>query len=137
LSTLGAGGLLVASTFSAGHVHTFVAGGVLFAFMAGLPSALAAPPDAATPTGPGAAEPPGGRVAALLAFAGASLAFLPMFAAGLSGMPRRMGEAMAAHPGLHGLAFLGGLTLAAGLALAVFGFWRMTARRVAHPLLRH
>jgi cytochrome c oxidase subunit 1 len=132
LSTLGAGGLLVASTFSAGHMHTFVAGGVLFAFMAGLPKAwVPSSSEAVTP------EPLGGRVAALLAFAGASLAFLPMFVSGLAGMPRRMDDALPANAGLHGVAFLGGVVLVCGLALAVFGFWRMHARGVARPLLRH
>lgn len=131
LSTLGTGGLLAGSTFSAGHTHTFIAGGVLFAFMGGLSSTWG-------PTDDGvAAEPPGGRIAALLAFAGASLAFLPMFAAGLAGMPQRMDDALPASAGLHGLAFLGGLVLIAGLTVAVFGFWRMHARGVARPLLRH
>jgi cytochrome c oxidase subunit 1 len=118
MASVGTGGLLAASTFSAGQLHTFVAGGVIFAFMAGLHGAW---PQVTGRTD--ATEPPGARIAAGLSFTGASLAFLPMFVAGLSGMPGRMSDALPTHPGLHSVAFMGGLTLAAGLALAIFGLW--------------
>lgn len=128
MACAGTGGLLAASTFSAGQLHTFIAGGVIFAFMAGLHGAWAQITGRADAT-----EPPGARIAAGLSFAGASLAFLPMFVAGLSGMPSRMTDALPLQPGLHSIAFMGGLSLAAGLALATFGLWRARGRLGAIP----
>jgi cytochrome c oxidase subunit I+III len=76
-----------------------------------------------------------GRVACALMFAGFHLAFGPMHAAGLAGMPRRVHS----YPDEHGLGLFnalssaGALLLAAGVALVAWDLWRTQRRPAREP----
>lgn len=119
-SALGTATALVGTSFTTGHLHTFVAGGVLFAWLGGM-AAWRRTGDPADEAAPGASL---GRWAPALTFVGASLVFPAMFVAGLSGVAPRDGEPPTAHLGLPAVALLGGLLIASGLALAAFDLWR-------------